>query len=87
MKKQTKKTKVKEVVEKNVSEIDVDGTVTEALPNAMFRVRLDNDAEVLCTISGKIRIHKVRILPDDRVQVGLSIYDMNRGRIKFRYKN
>lgn len=87
MKKQTKKTKIKEVVEKNVSEIDVDGTVTEALPNAMFRVRLDNDAEVLCTISGKIRIHKVRILPDDRVQVGLSIYDMNRGRIKFRYKN
>lgn len=81
-----KQKKTKEKVEKNVSEIDVDGTVTEALPNAMFRVKLDNDAEVLCTISGKIRIHKVRILPDDRVQVGLSIYDMNRGRIKYRYK-
>ncbi|MCT2089388.1 MULTISPECIES: translation initiation factor IF-1 [Micrococcus] len=67
--------------------IEVEGTVTEALPNAMFRVRLSsNDHVVLATISGKMRQHYIRILPEDRVVVELSPYDLNRGRIVYRYK-
>lgn len=83
-----KNTEVIEKSEKNASEVDVEGTVTEALANAMFRVQLDNGALVLCTIAGKMRKKgtMIRILPDDRVIVGVSIYDFNRGRIKYRYK-
>ena len=66
--------------------IYVDGTVTEARANAMFDVKLDNDYTVLCTISGKIRQHFIRILPDDRVQVKLSPYDLSRGIIVYNYK-
>ena len=66
--------------------IEVEGTVSEALPNAMFRVRLQNEHVVLATISGKMRQHYIRILPEDRVVVELSPYDLNRGRIVYRYK-
>lgn len=68
----------------NISEVEVEGTVIEARPNAMFDVKLDNDNVVLCTICGKIRVNRIRILPGDRVKVGLSIYDLNKGRILFR---
>src|SRR5699024_10064187 len=65
--------------------IEVEGTVSEALPNAMFRVRLDNDHVVLATISGKMRQHYIRILPQDRVVVELSPYDLERGRNVYGY--
>jgi translation initiation factor IF-1 len=60
--------------------------VLEALPNTMFRVQLDNDHEVLAHISGKMRMHYIRILPGDRVKVELSPYDLQRGRITYRFK-
>ena len=66
--------------------IEVEGTVTEPLPNAMFRVELENGHNVLAHISGKMRMHYIRILPDDRVVVELSPYDLSRGRIVYRYK-
>ena len=66
--------------------IEVIGTVVEPLPNAMFRVKLDNGHEVLCHISGKMRMHYIRILPGDKVTVELSPYDLTRGRITYRYK-
>lgn len=66
--------------------IELEGTITESLPNAMFRVELDNGHEVLAHISGKMRMHYIRILPDDRVVVELSPYDLTRGRIVYRYK-
>ena len=66
--------------------IEFEGEVTEALPNTMFRVRLDNDHEVLTHISGKMRQHYIRILPGDRVKVELSPYDLTRGRIVYRYR-
>ncbi|MFP4497294.1 MAG: translation initiation factor IF-1 [Vulcanimicrobiota bacterium] len=66
--------------------IEVEGTVTEALPNAMFRVELPNGHMVLAHVSGKIRMHFIRILPGDKVTVELSPYDLTRGRIKYRYK-
>lgn len=66
--------------------IVVQGIVEEALPNAMFRVKLANDTVLLCTIAGKLRIKKIRILPDDKVDVEMSPYDMTRGRIAWRYK-
>lgn len=64
--------------------IEIDGEVTEALPNTMFRVRLDNGHEVLGHISGKMRKHYIRLVPGDRVRVELSPYDLNRGRITYR---
>ena len=64
--------------------IEVEGVVKEALPNAMFRVELDNGHVVLAHISGKIRMHFIRILPGDRVKVELSPYDLSRGRITYR---
>ena len=64
----------------------VEGSVLEPLPNATFRVELDNGHEVLAHISGKMRMHYIRILPGDRVQVELSPYDLSRGRITYRYK-
>jgi translation initiation factor IF-1 len=66
--------------------IKQDGTILEALSNAMFRVKLENGHEILATISGKMRMHYIRILPGDKVGVELSPYDLTRGRINFRYK-
>ena len=66
--------------------IEVEGEVTESLPNTMFRVMLDNGPEVLGHISGRMRRHYIRILPGDRVKVELSPYDLTRGRITYRYK-
>ncbi|MCS7075297.1 MAG: translation initiation factor IF-1 [Bacteroidia bacterium] len=63
-----------------------DGTVIEALPNAMFRVELQNNLVILATISGKMRLHYIKILPGDKVRVEISPYDLTRGRIIFRYK-
>ena len=67
--------------------IEVEGTVIEPLPNAMFRVKLDNGHVVLAHISGKMRMHYIRILAGDRVTVELSPYDLSRGRIIYRSKN
>jgi translation initiation factor IF-1 len=64
----------------------MEGTVKESLPNAMFRVELDNGHELLAHISGKMRMHYIRILPGDKVQVELTPYDLTRGRITYRYK-
>ena len=64
----------------------LEGKVLEPLPNAMFKVELDNGHEVLAHISGKMRMHYIRILPGDRVQVELTPYDLSRGRITYRYK-
>jgi len=66
--------------------IEVEGTVVEPLPNAMFRVELANGHKVLAHISGKIRLHYIKILPGDRVLVELSPYDLSRGRITYRFK-
>ncbi|MBO8169412.1 MAG: translation initiation factor IF-1 [Thermoanaerobacteraceae bacterium] len=66
--------------------IEVEGIVIEPLPNAMFRVELDNGHKVLAHVSGKIRMNFIRILPGDRVTVELSPYDLTRGRIVYRYK-
>ena len=66
--------------------LELEGSVVEALPNAMFRVELDNGHRVLATISGKMRQHYIRILPSDRVVVELSPYDLTRGRIVYRHK-
>ncbi|MCP4400110.1 MAG: translation initiation factor IF-1 [bacterium] len=66
--------------------IQVEGTVIEPLPNAMFRVELENGHKVLAHISGKMRKHFIRILPGDKVSVELSPYDLTRGRITYRYK-
>ena len=64
--------------------IEVEGTVIEPLPNAMFRVELDNGHKVLAHISGKMRMHYIRILSGDRVKIELSPYDLTRGRITYR---
>lgn len=66
--------------------IEVEGIVEEALPNTSFRVRLENGHEILAHSSGKMRMHYIRILPGDKVKVELSPYDLNRGRIVYRYK-
>lgn len=66
--------------------IEIEGTVVEPLPNAMFRVELANGHKVLATISGKMRMNYIRILPGDRVLVALTPYDLSRGRIVYRYK-
>jgi translation initiation factor IF-1 len=66
--------------------IEVVGTVVETLPNAMFRVELENGHKVLAHISGKMRMHYIRILPGDKVTVELSPYDLTRGRITYRFK-
>jgi translation initiation factor IF-1 len=66
--------------------ITVEGTVIEALPNAMFRVELENKHRVLAHVSGKMRMHFIKILPGDKVTVELSPYDLSRGRIVYRYK-
>ena len=66
--------------------IEVEATVVEALPNTMFRVKLQNGVVILAHVSGKIRQHYIRILPGDKVTVEISPYDVTRGRITFRYK-
>jgi translation initiation factor IF-1 len=66
--------------------VEVEGTVTEALPNAMFRVELNTGHKVLAHVSGKIRLHFIRILPGDKVKVELSPYDLSRGRITYRVR-
>ena len=66
--------------------IQVEGTVIEPLPNAMFRVELENGHKVLAHVSGKMRMHFIKILPGDKVTVELSPYDLSRGRIVYRYK-
>ncbi len=66
--------------------IEVEGTVIEPLPNAMFQVKLDNGHQVLAHISGKMRMHFIKILPGDRVKIELSPYNLSRGRITFRSK-
>ena len=66
--------------------IEMEGTVTEALPNTQFRVELDNGHNVLAHISGKMRMNYIRILPGDKVKVELSPYDLDRGRITYRFR-
>jgi translation initiation factor IF-1 len=66
--------------------IQLEGTIVESLPNAMFRVELDNGHRVLAHISGKMRMYHIRILPGDRVTIEFSPYDLNRGRIIYRFK-
>ncbi|HOB91632.1 MAG: translation initiation factor IF-1 [Bacillota bacterium] len=67
--------------------IEMEGTIIESLPNAMFRVELENGHRVLAHISGKMRMHFIKILPGDRVTVELSPYDLTRGRITYRYRS
>lgn len=68
------------------SSIEQDGTVRESLGNAMFRVELENGHKIIANISGKMRLHYIRILPGDKVKVEMSPYDLSKGRIVFRYK-
>ena len=75
-----------EAAAKKEGTLELEGTVVEALPNAMFRVELENGHRVLATISGKMRQHYIRILPQDRVVIELSPYDLTRGRIVYRHK-
>ena len=66
--------------------IELEGTIIDALPNAMFKVKLENDHEIIAHISGKLRMHFIRILPGDKVTVELSPYDLTKGRITWRKK-
>lgn len=66
--------------------IEIDGTVTEALSNAMFKVELENGHVIVAHISGKMRMYYIRIMPGDKVKVAMSPYDLTKGRITFRYK-
>ncbi|MDD2385407.1 MAG: translation initiation factor IF-1 [Bacteroidales bacterium] len=68
------------------SSIELDGTIIEALSNAMFRVELENGHTIIAHISGKMRMHYIRILPGDRVKLEMSPYDLTKGRITYRYK-
>ena len=66
--------------------IEVEGVVVDALPNAIFKVKLDNGYEIIAHISGKLRMHNIRVLPGDRVNLELSLYDLTKGRITWRNK-
>jgi translation initiation factor IF-1 len=66
--------------------IEIDGVILEALPNASFRVRLENNLEILAHVSGKMRMNFIKILPGDRVRVQVSPYDLSKGRITYRFK-
>ncbi len=66
--------------------LEMSGTVVEKLPNAMFRVRLDNDHEIIAHTAGKMRKHRIRVLPGDKVEVEMTPYDLTKGRITFRHK-
>jgi translation initiation factor IF-1 len=79
-------TKEKPLPKPKEDAIVLEGTIRESLPNAMFKVELENGHAVLAHISGKMRMHYIRILPGDKVQVELTPYDLNRGRITYRYK-
>ena len=68
------------------SEIEQDGVIVESLSNAMFRVELENGVQIIAHISGKMRMHYIKILPGDKVKVEMSPYDLTKGRIVFRYK-
>jgi translation initiation factor IF-1 len=68
------------------SSIEQDGTITEALSNAMFRVELENGHEIIAHISGKMRMNYIKILPGDKVRIEMSPYDLSKGRITYRYK-
>ncbi|MEO0141371.1 MAG: translation initiation factor IF-1 [candidate division WOR-3 bacterium] len=72
------------MTKKNV--VRVEGTVKEVLPNATFKVVTDSGIEIICHLSGKMRVHHIKILPGDRVTVEMSPYDLTRGRIVYRYK-
>jgi len=74
------------MAKKEVEKIEVEGVVLEALPNAVFKVELANKHQVLAHISGKMRMHFIRVLPGDRVLVELSPYDLSRGRVTFRFR-
>lgn len=76
----------KEIFVAKQDAIELEGTVIEPLPNAMFKVELENGHQILAHISGKMRIHYIKILPGDKVTVELSPYDLDRGRITYRYK-
>jgi translation initiation factor IF-1 len=78
--------RIEEAKDKKGDKIELEGTVTDALPNAMFRVKLENGHEVLAHISGKMRMNYITILLGDKVQVELSPYDLTRGRITYRYR-
>ena len=80
------RTQIESELAKKEGALELEGTIVEALPNAMFRVELANGHKVLATISGKMRQHYIRILPADRVVVELSAYDLTRGRIVYRHK-
>ncbi len=67
--------------------IEMEGLVTESLPSTMFKLKLDNGFEVLAYVSGQMRHHHIKILPGDRVKVGLSPYDLSKGRITYRFSN
>ena len=71
---------------KKTEVIEVEGSVTEAMPNTMFRIELANGYQVLAHIAGKLRLHYIRVLPGDRVLVELSPYDLSRGRVTYRFK-
>lgn len=66
--------------------IEMEGAITEALPNTTFRVKLDDGREILCYLAGKMRIHHIKVMPGDRVKVEMTPYDETRGRIVYRYK-
>ena len=70
-----------------VKPIEMEGEVVEALPNTMFRVKLDSGKIILCHIAGKMKMHFIKILPGDRVRIQVTPYDLEKGRIVFRYKN
>ncbi|MFC1632965.1 translation initiation factor IF-1 [Patescibacteria group bacterium] len=71
---------------RNSNVIEVEGVVSEALPNTTFRVQLDDGPEIMAHISGKMRMYRIRILPGDKVRIELSPYDLQKGRIVHRYK-
>ncbi len=76
----------RKAVKKSKEAIEVEGTVTESLPNASFRVELANEHQVLAYVSGKLKLNFIRVLPGDRVLVELSPYDLTRGRITYRFR-
>lgn len=76
----------KQATKKQKEAIEVEGTVTESLPNASFRVQLPNEHQVLAYVSGKLKLNFIRVLPGDRVLVELSPYDLTRGRITYRFR-
>ncbi len=81
-----RKTNKEQITVAKEDSIEVEGEILEALPNAQFKVKLENGLEILAHVSGKIRMHYIRILPGDKVKVQISPYDLTKGRITYRYK-